>query len=1182
MPCNVLVDSGATDNFIDFSLANTRPDLLCPLDVPLSLELFDGNLTSSGNVTHELRTPLIFDNGVSRVVRFLVTQLHPSAPVVLGLPWLRDENPVIDWPSLTLSLAAPDTHKLEGTDSGTSSPKSYIPEYSQSTPGSRAKNAESRTLPDSTSTAPPTPQIRLISARTFADAILTGEEAYHMYVAPASNLQGSRATPIPSNPIPTYSEEHLLHKHVPTHYHQYADVFSENVAKEIPPHRPYDHKIDLLDGTTPPHSHIYNMSELELKALKDYLDDMTQKGFIRPSSSPAGAPVLFVKKKDGSLRLCVDYRGLNRITKRNRYPIPLIGTLIDRLSTAKIYSKIDLRVGYNNVCIAEGHEWKTAFRTRYGSFEYLVMPFGMTNAPATFQYFMNDIFRDMTDIFIVIYLDDILIYSENEKDHQEHVRRVLERLRQHNLHARPDKCSFHTKEVEYLGVIVSPAGIAMDPTKVQTILDWPAPRKVRDVQSFLGFANFYRRFIDNFSGIVRPITRLLSKSTVWKWSPECQSVFELLKTVFTTAPILRHYNPEHPVILECDASDFAIAAILSQTDSTTKEIHPIAFHARTMLPAELNYDIYDKELLAIFEAFKQWRAYLEGVPHQIMVYSDHNNLQYFTTTKQLSRRQARWSEYLSGFNFTIVYRAGRLGAKPDALTRRPDVYPKKSWKTNVNAFNKQILLPPERLAATYILDHTALLDSVRNAPADHYFRQNATDPIPPFSVSQDKKLLLRQDKIYVPDHAYLRYDVIKAHHDHLLRGHPGIKKTTQIIMRTFFWPGLRKSVTSYVQACPECQRAKSSRHKPYGLLKPLPIADRPWSSLSMDHIEGLPLSEDLDSILVIVCRLTKQAIFIPTHSTDDAPRLAQHFITHVFSKHGLPHDIVSDRGKLFVSNFWTSLCKALHIQSNLSTAYHPETDGQTERINQILEQFLRIYINYLQDNWVSLLPIAEFAYNNTPHSATGVSPFFANKGYHPSLTVTLSDIPSHKAHSAASDLKSLHLYLREQIQVANEAYKRHADTHRNPTPVWKPGTQVWLNAKNIKTKRPMKKLDHKKLGPFTIRDQVSSHAYRLDLPESYSGIHNVFHVSLLEPAHPDPYSTLRNNKPPPVEVEGEEEYEVEEILDSRKRRGKVQYLVRWLGYGPSDDTWQTLDTLEHAIDALQDFHLAYPQKPYDL
>ena len=926
---------------------------------------------------------------------------------------------------------------------------------------------------------------------------------------------------------------------VPEQYRDFADVFSEGAARTLPLHRPYDHTIDILEGETPPHAKIYNMSEVELRVVKDYLNEMLLKGFIRPSSSPAGAPVLFSKKKDGGLRLCVDYRGLNKITKKNRYPLPLIGNLIDQLGRAKIFSKLDLRAGYNNVRIAEGHEWKTAFRTRYGSYEYLVMPFGMTNSPSVFQHFMNDIFHDLLDVYVVIYLDDILIYSENELVHIIHVRTVLERLRQNELHVKPEKCYFHSTSVEYLGVIISPNGVLMDPKKVQIITEWPSPKTIKQLQSFLGFANFYRRFIDNFSGMTKPLTRLLKKDTPWCWDKDCEDVFSLIKTTFTKAPILRYYDPKLPVILECDASDYAIAAIISQIPPPDDDLRPIAFHARTMSPTELNYDIYDKELLAIFEAFKVWRAYLEGAPHTIQVYSDHNNLQYFTTTKQLNRRQARWSEYLSGFDFIINFRAGCLGMKPDALTRRPDVYPKCSQIAERNAENHRALLRPEQLAASFIMNEEALISQIKKAPHDDFFNLHFTEAKksdhPLYSLSPDETLLLCRSKIYVPDYEDLRLQVLMYNHDHRLIGHPGIKKTILLISKTYFWPRLRKDVTRYVRSCNNCRRAKTPRHAPYGKLKPLPIGERPWSSISMDYIEELPPSRGYDAILVVVCRLTKQVVFIPAHTTDKSTDLAQSFITNVFSKHGLPADIISDRGKLFVSKFWSSLCEALDIQSNLSTAYHPQTDGQTERINQSLEQYLRFYVNYQQDDWVDLLPIAEFVYNNTPHTATGVTPFFANKGYHPRMTVSLEDIPSHEAHLVAVDLQDLHAYLREQIKIANEDAAKFADRHRGPTPDWEIDQNVWLDLRNVKTKRPAKKLDHRRYGPLRILKKVSSHAYKVELPKTLTGIHNVFHVNLLELDAQDPYPRPKVDPPPPIEVDGEDEWEVSEILDSRKR-----------------------------------------------
>ena len=468
----------------------------------------------------------------------------------------------------------------------------------------------------------------------------------------------------------------------------------------LPPRRTYDHKIPLEPNTNPPFGPLYSLSETELKALHEYLQENLDKGYIRASSSPAGAPILFVKKRDGSLRLCVDYRGLNKITVKNRYPLPLIREFLDRLRDAKFFSKIDLRAGYNLVRIAEGEEWKTAFRTRYGHYEYLVMPFGLTNAPATFQHLMNDVLREFLDDFVVVYLDDILIFSQSREDHTRHVRLVLDRLRTNGLFAKPEKCSFYQSEVEYLGYLVSTVGVRMDPKKVSAVLDWPEPSSVHGLQVFLGFANFYRRFIRNYSKIAAPLTRLLKKDTKYAFDAPARQAFRQLKTAFTTAPVLAHFCPDRPSTIETDASDFAIAAVISQPDADGV-LHPIAFHSRKLTAAELNYEIYDKEMLAIIEAVKEWRAYLEGAVHPFVVYTDHRNLEYFTTTKVLSRRQARWAELLANYNFRIVHRPGVSMGKPDAMSRRHD-YEEGSKASDAPPHT---LLKPDQLQLAAVASH---------------------------------------------------------------------------------------------------------------------------------------------------------------------------------------------------------------------------------------------------------------------------------------------------------------------------------------------------------------------------------------------------------------------------------------------------------------------------------------------
>src|SRR6266436_1526995 len=369
----------------------------------------------------------------------------------------------------------------------------------------------------------------------------------------------------------------------------------------------------------------------------------------------------------------MDFCTLNRVTEKDCYPLPLISDLLTSPTPARIYSKIDLKHAYHLVHITKGDEPKTAFCTHYGSYKWQVMPFRLSNTPAAFQRFINEVLGDLMDVCTVGYLDDILVYSDSLEDHRDHVHEVLCRLHTTGLYANLKKCKFHMDTVEYLRFILSPKGLQMDPTKVSTIQDWPEPQKVRDVQAFLGFANFYWRFIHDYLETTLPLNHLCKKSTTWHFGTEEAKAFQNLKKAFGSALVLAHWALDLPMMVEMDVSNCAIAGILPVT-TEDGEIQLVAFYSRTLQSTEQNYDTHDKELLAIYEAFKSWRHYLEGSAKTIDTVTDHKNLEYFTTTKKLTRRQARWSEFLSQFNLSIHFRPGRLGAKPDALMWRPDVY----------------------------------------------------------------------------------------------------------------------------------------------------------------------------------------------------------------------------------------------------------------------------------------------------------------------------------------------------------------------------------------------------------------------------------------------------------------------------------------------------------------------------
>ena len=413
-------------------------------------------------------------------------------------------------------------------------------------------------------------------------------------------------------------------ENIPREYEKYFHLFSEKTAAKLPPHQNFDHAINITEGKQPPFGPIYSLSQKELEVLQEYLDRMIAQGKIQPSKSPAGAPILFVPKPNGKLRLCVDYRALNDVTIKNRYPLPLMNELRDRVTGAKIFTKLDLRDGYYLIRINKEDEWKTAFRTRYGHFEYTVMPFRLANAPATFQNMMNEVLQEFLDQGVVVYIDDVLIYSENLEQHIQLVNKVLKKLGDYNLAVAAHKSIFHAPEVEFLGYILNKTGVTMSERKVEAVKNWEVPKSVKDIQRFLGFANFYRRFIKGFSGICRPITNLLRKETKFEWKTQATEAFTELKEAFTSAPILRHFNPELEVIIETDASNFAIGCVLSQ--KWEKRLHPVAFHSRKMTPAEMNYDVHDKELLTLVVAFQEWQNYCHGAKHTVTVVTDYQNL----------------------------------------------------------------------------------------------------------------------------------------------------------------------------------------------------------------------------------------------------------------------------------------------------------------------------------------------------------------------------------------------------------------------------------------------------------------------------------------------------------------------------------------------------------------------------
>jgi hypothetical protein len=914
-------------------------------------------------------------------------------------------------------------------------------------------------------------------------------------------------------------------------------------------------KIETDPTADPPFRPVIRLSIAELDELRKQLDDLLGKGFIKPSTSPYGAPVLFVKKKDGSLRMCVDYRGLNRITKKNRHPLPRIDELIDRFRGARFFTKLDLLSGYHQQRIAEEDTHKTAFRCRYGHFEFNVVPFGLTNAPASFSNMMLRVFDSALDRWVVIYLDDLLIYSRTEAEHLQHLRSVLSLLRKNGLYAKLSKCSFMQEETEFLGHVISKDGIHTNAGLVRAIREWPRPQKQKDVQQFVGLAQFYHQYIDNFASIALPLTALLGEGVPFSWSQEQEAAFITLKEAISKAPVLRIFDPRLLTTVETDASGFAIGAVLFQTDEHGVS-RPVAFTSRKLNSAERNYPTHEQELLAVVHALKTWRYYLDG--SHFIVYTDHATLQHFPTQPKLTRRQARWMELLQEYNFTFKYKKGADNVVPDALSRRPD-------HQEINTLSVQL---DPRLRQRLIDGYQ---EDTRLKPIYESCLQGSSPSC--YSLIDGVLCLQRNNTLLVciPSNSDLRLSFLHDAHDSAIAGHFGFEKTYGHLHSRFFWPSMAKDTRLYVQTCESCQRTKPSNQLPAGLLQPLPIPERPWHTVTMDFVGPLPKTpRGFDSITVFVDKLTKQVHFVPCHTTDSASQIARIFFDHIFRLHGMPTTIVSDRDAKFTSRFWKELGRLMDVHLAMSTAFHPQTDGQTERANRTLVTMLRNFVDQRQTNWDLLLSAAEFATNNAINTSTGVSPFFFNTGIHPNVPMSLL-APSSGPNPAVNDFVQLRsealILAKESLAAAQERQATAADTRRRDHN-FKVGDQVLLSLENITLPadrtRTSQKLLARFAGPHTIIEQLSPVSFRLELPPTMN-IHPVFHVDRFRQYHPSPpaFGPRTPARPAPEIVEDEEEYEVEGIAEHRTNNKRREYLVQWQGFPREDWTWEPEDNLAH-------------------
>lgn len=944
----------------------------------------------------------------------------------------------------------------------------------------------------------------------------------------------------------------------------------------LPPDRGIPEVIPLLPDARPPAPRLFRYSPTEVDEMRRQVTDLLEKGLIQPSCSPFGAPVLFAKKKDGTLRMCLDYRALNRVTVRNSYPLPRIDDLIDRLSGSKVFSSLDLLSGYHQLLLRESDVPKSAFRTPFGSFEWKVLSFGLTNAPSVFQSAMNRMLADLP--FVVVYLDDILIHSRTPEEHVEHVRVVLDRLAANKYYCKLSKCEFFKPAVPFLGHIVTAAGVQVDPRKTAVVQQWPVPQSIDELRSFLGFANYFRKFIRAYAGITLPLVRLLSSKVKWCWDDECQKAFDAVKHALTTTPVLAIPDPSVRFEVVCDASDYALGAVLLQNG------RPIAFESRKLIPAERNYTVTEREHLAIVHALKTWRCYLEGP--EFTVFTDHNPLTFYPRQALLSRRVARWLEFLERFRMRWEYRPGRSNMA-DPLSRPPSEHAA-CCIVSIASVSAQ----PEGASSEPISSFPAFEQMVRSGyETDPWFAEPANTA----SLEKRYGMWWRGSCLVLPDDPALRTAALRECHDNPLAGHTGVQKTLELVQRFFWWPGMRKHVAGYVRSCDSCQRVKASQQAPAGLLHPLPVPEVKWHTVTMDFVTDLPPSKHPvsgavhDSIMVVCDKLSKMVHLAPCCKDMDAKAAAHLFFERVVSLHGFPRVLVHDRDPKFTSDFFASLCAINNMAQAMTSSYHPQSDGQTERANRVIEDMLRHYVcPDTQSDWVDFLPMVEFAYNNAFHSSLGSTPFRLNYGFDPltPMSILTRSRGGKEAWEAYRELLARHKNMlarqfsvrmqealqraRRCLEAARQRQKEWADKKRRHVEFEK-GSLVLLSTKNVKLKSSgSRKLLPRFIGPFTVTRQVNPVAYEIDLPTQVR-LHNVFHVSLLRPYVHDGVTPV---PPMPDIIDGELEREVERIIKHRARKGSTvrkEFLIRWAGLGEAYDTWEPEEHLTNCPDVLREY-----------
>ncbi|GJX69062.1 putative reverse transcriptase domain-containing protein [Tanacetum coccineum] len=1096
---SILFDTGADRSFVSTAFSSLIDIIPTPLDNHYDVELADGKIVGvntiiRGCTLNFLNHPFTID---------LMPVELGSFDAIIGMDWLRRHHAVIVCDEKLVRVPfGNETLVFRGTES-------YI-------------GRESR--------------LTVISCSKVQEYMAKGCHVFLAQISATKEDDKSEGKQVKDVPI----------------VRDFPEVFPEDLPG-LPPVRPVEFQIDLIPGAAPVARAPYRLAPSEMKELSEQLQELSDKSFIRPSSSPWGAPVLFVKKKDGSFRMCIDYRELNKLTVKNRYPLPRIDDLFDQLQGSSIYSKIDLRSGYHQLRVREQDIPKTAFRTRYGHYEFQVMPFGLTNAPAVFMDLMNRVCKPYLDKFVIVFIDDILIYSKNEKEHEEHLKAILGLLKEEKLYAKFSKCEFWIPKVQFLGHVIDSRGIHVDPAKIESIKDWASPKTPTEIRQFLGLAGYYRRFIEGFSKIAKSMTKLTQKGIKFDWGEKEENAFQLIKQKLCSAPILALPEGSEDFVVYCDASHKGLGAVLMQREKV------IAYASRQLKVHEKNYTTHDLELGSVVFALKLWRHYLYGT--RCTVFTDHKSLQHILDQKDLNMRQRRWLELLSDYDCDIRYHPGKANVVADALSRKERDVP---LRVRALVMTISLDLPKQILAAQI---EALKPENLKKEDVGGMIRTDI--PKERLEPRADGTLCLN-GRSWLPCFGDLRSVIMHESHKSKYSIHPGSEKMYQDVKKLYWWPNMKADIATYVSKCLTCARVKAEHQRPSGLLVQPAIPEWKWDNITMDFITKLPKSsQGFDTIWVIVDRLTKSAHFLPIRENDPLDKLARLYLNRIVARHGIPASIICDRDGRFTSNFWRSFQKALGTDICMSTAYHPETDGQSERTIQTLEDMLRACVIDFGKGWVKHLPLAEFSYNNSYHASIKAAPYEALYGRKCRSPVCWAEVGEAQltGPELIQETTEKVVLIKQRMQAAQDRQKSYADRKRKPME-FEVGDRVMLKVspwKGVVRFGKRGKLNPRYVGPFKVLAKVGKVAYKLELPQELSRVHHTFHVSNLKKCYSD--------EPLVMPLKGvhiddtlqfvEEPVEIMEREIKRLKRSRIPLVkVRWNSRRGPEFTWEREDSFK--------------------